>query len=424
MKPLHRRAWRALLAGAQRDEACAVIEEIAKALDVAPEALASPTLNSGASGRAIFFAYLGEAWSDHGHGERAARHLEYAIDELASYPLSEALYSGFTGVGWTFEHLQGRFVGPDDDDPNLSLDETLSAALCNSPWTGDFDLIRGLAGAGLYALERLPRPIAAQNLTQVVERLAELAVERDGGITWLSRPELMIPETRSLHPRGYYNLGVAHGVPGAIAVLAGAYRAGVAPGLARSLLEGAWRWMMAHRREPHADTTFRYWVRDDAESPPSRSAWCYGDPGTAAALYWAARTVENTEWIDQALEIARRAVARPVEHCGCVDAGLCHGASGLLHIYNRLWQATGEPHFADAARQWCTETFKLRRHGRGIAGFQTFVPVAPGKTEPAWLDDPSFLTGAAGIALALLAAVSTVEPAWDRVLLASLPPAT
>ena len=38
------------------------------------------------------------------------------------------------------------------------------------------------------------------------------------------------------------------------------------------------------------------------------------------------------------------------------------------------------------------------------------------------MSEPGFLTGAAGIALALLAAVSDVEPAWDRVLLVSIPP--
>jgi hypothetical protein len=32
------------------------------------------------------------------------------------------------------------------------------------------------------------------------------------------------------------------------------------------------------------------------------------------------------------------------------------------------------------------------------------------------------LTGATGIALALLAAVTAVEPAWDRMLLVDIPP--
>jgi hypothetical protein len=45
------------------------------------------------------------------------------------------------------------------------------------------------------------------------------------------------------------------------------------------------------------------------------------------------------------------------------------------------------------------------------------VPDDAGNIE--WHPDPGFLTGAAGIALALLAATTAVEPEWDRILLAS-----
>src|SRR5712692_6145954 len=38
-----------------------------------------------------------------------------------------------------------------------------------------------------------------------------------------------------------------------------------------------------------------------------------------------------------------------------------------------------------------------------------------------WEDDPGILTGAAGIALALLAATTSIEPEWDRMLLLSTP---
>jgi hypothetical protein len=38
-----------------------------------------------------------------------------------------------------------------------------------------------------------------------------------------------------------------------------------------------------------------------------------------------------------------------------------------------------------------------------------------------WSDETGFLTGAAGIGLALLAALTPVEPEWDRVLLLSFP---
>jgi hypothetical protein len=59
----------------------------------------------------------------------------------------------------------------------------------------------------------------------------------------------------------------------------------------------------------------------------------------------------------------------------------------------------------------------LREPGRGVAGFVTWGPDATGAM--GWRDDPSLLTGAAGVALALLAATTSLEPAWDRFLLLS-----
>jgi hypothetical protein len=74
-----------------------------------------------------------------------------------------------------------------------------------------------------------------------------------------------------------------------------------------------------------------------------------------------------------------------------------------------------------SGRDWTRVAWlELRRPGKGIAGFQAYY-AAPVAGQPSgWLDDSSVLTGAAGTALALLAAISTVEPAWDRLLLVSL----
>lgn len=54
------------------------------------------------------------------------------------------------------------------------------------------------------------------------------------------------------------------------------------------------------------------------------------------------------------------------------------------------------------------------------AGYTAWSVAENGET--GWHDDPGLLMGGAGIGLALLAAVSTVEPPWDRVLLAFVPP--
>jgi lantibiotic biosynthesis protein len=411
--------WRPLLDSEAAAPARAAIDDIAAELALDSRAPLGPSLLEGSAGRALFFAYLAEVWPERGFDEFALRHLENAVDQMAESAMHDGLYGGFPGVAWVTEHLQAGLAGHEGDDPNLGIDELLRGYLARTPWPGDYDVISGLAGYGIYGLERMPRTIAADIVTRVVERLRDTAVHTDAGTCWHRKPEFLGVEGRALSPDGCYDLGVAHGVPGVLAVLAGAVATGVARDVAGPLLDGAWRWMMANRLSPDAETTYAYSIPGRPQVP-TRSAWCYGDPGVAAAMYAAARRLGNTAWVGDALTIARRAAARPVERCGCVDAGLCHGTAGLALIYTRLWQASGEPVFADAARGWVRETLALRRPGTGIAGFQACNP-GVGQGDPArWVDDGSFLTGAEGIGLALLAAISTVEPAWDRVLALSL----
>ena len=98
-------------------------------------------------------------------------------------------------------------------------------------------------------------------------------------------------------------------------------------------------------------------------------------------------------------------------------AGLLQGAAGVAHRLNRRAQAAGEERVADEARSWFGRLLAMRRPGEGIGGFQARVP--DGRGGAVWADDPGFLTGSAGIGLALLAAISPVEPAWDQLLLGS-----
>ncbi len=61
-----------------------------------------------------------------------------------------------------------------------------------------------------------------------------------------------------------------------------------------------------------------------------------------------------------------------MDRSGCVDAGLCHGAAGVAHIYNRFWQWTGDDLFGAAARRWFAEVLAMRRPDSGIAGFRSY----------------------------------------------------
>jgi hypothetical protein len=416
--------WQPLLTGELAAVARARIDELAVALAADRDDVDHPGLAGGLLGRAMFFAYRARLDDDEPSLARAEQLRDRAVDALAQRPLGYGLYSGFTGIGWVVEHFarDPRTDQPDteggDDDPIAPIDDALLDGL-ESPWTGDYELIRGLAGIGVHALERAHRPSGRAVLGRVIERLAERAESCDAGIRWKTQPEHLWPATRARHPDGYYNTGAAHGVPGVIVVLAGACAAGVEVARSRGLLDGALRWIQSCLLPDDAASAMPMWLRDDARSGPARAAWCYGDPGAAAALLAAARAVEAPAWEALALRIGRRAAARPLGGSGVIDAGLCHGSGGLAVVFHRLWHASREAGFADAARRWYAHVLGLHRPGAGVAGFESWLPeIAP---EPArWHADATFLTGAAGVGLALLAGLG-VEPAWDRLLAASLP---
>ena len=50
-----------------------------------------------------------------------------------------------------------------------------------------------------------------------------------------------------------------------------------------------------------------------------RAAWCYGDPGVAVAMLWAAKAVGNAAWEKVAIEVGHQTAQRPVETCGAID---------------------------------------------------------------------------------------------------------
>jgi class I lanthipeptide synthase len=422
--------WRPLVAGELAEETWRAILEIAAALasEVASDAVAARApaddqaainaagLANGSAGLALLFSYLAEARGDAACADAAMAHLERSLDGMASLAMSPALFSGFTGVAWTAKHLEGRLFEPgeggDGEDPVL---ETLLSLLQPGTWAGDYDLVNGLVGFGVYALAALPRPAARQCLEALVEDLASLAEERPPGIAWFTPSEWLPPHHRALAPAGYCNLGVAHGVPGVIAVLGEICGAGLAADRAYPLLERAVAWLLAQEHDTGSGRCFPHFQYEGAPREESRLAWCYGDPGIAATLLAAARRTGRDDWERKAVETALRAARRPLESSRVLDVGLCHGAAGLVHLFNRLCQATGREELAEAARFWLRRTLAMRRPGEGVAGFLAWDSWKGG-----WVAERGFLTGVAGVALALLGAVTAVEPAWDGVLLTSI----
>jgi lantibiotic modifying enzyme len=403
--------WRSLLDGPRRDLVRSTATRIAAQLPTALDQLTGPSVGRGAAGAALAFSYLAETLPGQGHEERADALLSRAIDALAETELPPTLYGGYAGVAFVYDLVADRLHGePPDPDAMSEIDEGLAEHLGVFPSPMSHELIGGFAGMALYALGRADDAAHAllRRILEVLEIRAEYTAE---GLTWVTTPFMQRHWSGGANAPHSYNLGVSHGIPGTIAALAGMLAAGIEPERTRPLLKSSARWLVAQIR-PEGPSGLGYAA---GEGPGARLAWCYGDLGVATTLIWIARVLDDEPLFEAARALGARAAARSAEDSGVIDAGLCHGAAGNAHCFNRLWQETQDPRFAEAANAWLDRAIAFGGADAELGGFA-------GRDVDGKLGDPAaFLEGSVGVMAALAAACSDVEPRWDRVLLASRP---
>lgn len=423
-----------LLAGDRRERAGKLVLAISEGLfqkfysrpwkeQDPPEGFTSLFLSGGHGSGALLGHYLGKA--------SVESPLTTAPDLFAQWsqnlilenriPLSQSwsgLFTGITGMQWLRQHLGPRTSDelPDSDRAVEFeiFDARLEEELHRSPWEMPFDLLSGYAGIGLYALDRLPRDRGRSLLEKLVDCLEECAIPKESGCAWFTSAEFVPINQRELAPKGYFNLGMAHGVPGVIAFLARAHRAGTFPGRTAELLERSISWMLSQRIPSSTTGTFPGWIVEGSPPQPTQVAWCYGDLGVAVALFQAARSLNRSDWERPAIALAEDVALRSLETGGGIDASLCHGAAGNAHIFNRLYRATRNERFAQAARHWIDVLFSCPTAGE-LSGEYRFQ-VYDGAGSFRWETRSEFLVGNAGVALALLTMIRDIEPHWDRCL--------
>jgi lantibiotic modifying enzyme len=350
-------AWRPLLDGNDRDRALAIAARLARAV-IAHRIDATPSL-LGRAGITVFCAYAESAGII--DPVDVASLLAECIQLASTLEMPIGLWNGCTGLRWAVAHLADGEIA---QAITTRLDTAIEHALRHAPADLSFDLYSGLAGILLAY---------AEDCSPSGSRITRLVIDRLVAIDWA--------QLRSLP-------GCAHGIAGVVAALATFVATGhgaIADRDAMARARGLLRQLVA---------------RLVAADPRGlRLSWCSGGPGVALGLLAAARALRDDGLARRAIATALVALA-PSGNAPPGDATLCHGAAGLAHISNRLYQATGRAELADHARAWLRRTMDVAIRRRA---------------------DPSLLVGAAGVGLTLLAAATPLAPRWDRTLAADLP---
>jgi len=329
----------------------------------------------------------------------------------------------------------------DDHDARYHRTRTrLNAQFCKQvraiPWRRsaaagvamhDYDVVNGAAGVlGYLVTIDHPDDEALAAIEMLLEYLIWLAGvdETSGRERWFIPPELLpnAPGTthRARYPHGYFDCGLAHGIPGPLASLASAWLHGYRLPGHREAMHFLSDWIIQRHVR---DTWGINWpagiplemagsANDWRTLPPAQAAWCYGAPGIARALWLAGTALDNDDVRQAAIAAIEAVLRRPAPERGIFTPSLCHGLAGLLTICLRFAHETPN---ATVHQQIPLIASQLLDAGDPES------PLGFREQERAGVrvDHPGWLNGTPGIALALLAAATSVAPDWDHALLIS-----
>ncbi|HZP87260.1 MAG TPA: lanthionine synthetase C family protein [Burkholderiales bacterium] len=443
---LPHRPWQCAVDDALASQALRVAEDVARrlrdrdALLAANEAARAQThfpktiywepwgVAQGDAGLALACAYFdrcfpGEEWDRIGHAYLGFA--TQALEGARGMPLG--LLAGLAGLAFSTRALSGG------NDRHRALLESLDAHLCGNVLTpvaalsgkhgvavSEFDLISGLSGIAAYLLYRGLDPPGDVALYAILDALVALTEANDDVPHWYTPPHLLAGAGMVEHyPQGNLNCGLAHGIPGPLAVMALALEAGISVDALEEALRRTADWLVRHRSRDEYGVNWPTVVpyrpggqMGSGDLDSSRAGWCYGAPGVARALFLASRALREPMLGEIALEAMEAVYRRPIPMRRIDSPTFCHGVAGLLQITVRFAHDTGIAMFNEAATALTEQLLALYEPQRRL-GFCCIEP------EGNRVDQPGLLDGAPGVVLALLAAATSIEPTWDRLFLLS-----
>jgi lantibiotic modifying enzyme len=396
----------------KKDDVLKKLKQIEKILrEKESESYEGPGVMGGMVGISFFFLYYAkfiDKQDPYDYGIELLSSVFEKINEGFNYHTYSA---GLAGIGTVMELLvKNDFLEADTNELLGGLDKYLYKLMIQEIKNGNYDFLHGALGMAFYVLSRKSGKNSRKYIAEFVNELDKIAVKDEKGIRWLSEID------REMHIK-VFNLSLSHGLASIIVVLSKIYTQGIEKEKTLELLNGAVKYLLNQKLDDSKfHSVFPSWINENETPGNSRLAWCYGDLGIGISLWIAGKNIKNSEWQNKAIEILLHTTTRKEDkNTGVVDSGLCHGSAGIAHIYNRMYNYTKIEDFRTSAEYWFNKTLDMDVHEDTLSGYKAYKTEKYGGS----YEEFGFLEGIAGIGLAMISAVSDIEPSWDECLLLS-----
>jgi lantibiotic biosynthesis protein len=322
------------------------------------------SLSSGHIGIALLHGL--RARVDAGPWERALAWFTAAVREPIAAAGGAGLWHGAPAVAFTLHTADF----PGSERLLARLDAVIDAMVTRQvaaaeqriaarrrPEPGEFDLLRGLTGLGVYLLARNPASPHLLAILSYLARLAEPIPTADAAAQavpgwWTNHITKGRPEHD--YSDGHSDQGIAHGITGPLALLALAHTAGITvPGQIDAIITIR-SWLEDWRRDgpagpwwPERITLAEHTTRTPGQDGPARPSWCYGTPGIARALHLAAQALSDPVRQIEAEDALLACITDPAQLARLDTPALCHRWAGLIATVAAMADDANTPALAD-----------------------------------------------------------------------------
>ena len=309
--------------------------------------------------------------------------------------------SGLAGVGFFLLKLKENDCFYEDfydeilDEIDAVLDDMYKVEIEED----NFDMLHGALGIGLYFIERKKE----NKVIDIINRFDEIAIKKGNQIYWKTFDKYV-------EKKYFYDFGLAHGNAAILYFYLKCVKNNICVEESKYFINGIVCFYIENIQtfDDIVYSHFPYKVSaedfDSLKSKPvnSRLAWCYGDLGIFHTLLLTAKLLNNVDlekFVMTKLILVAKRTSKEEITLHDMDAGLCHGTSGVAFLLKNIYDITDETKLLPAIEYWTQTTFEMKDidsfEGFNILGYS--FPVFENTTQ-----NVTLLEGLAGVAVSNL----------------------
>ncbi|WP_216831389.1 lanthionine synthetase C family protein [Alkalihalobacterium elongatum] len=338
-----------------------------------------------------------------------------------------SLFSGTAGIAFAIRiaSLDGQYYSKLQRSLDEYLYEQIDKTLAvikkkKATEMFDYDVVEGLTGIANYLFLIRNDNTSELFIRKILDYLVTLSSYKDYNNYKIPNWHILNEHLFSDHEKGIFkdgilNVGLSHGIAGPLIILSKAYNRGL---IVEGHLEAINRIVGdILRLKNHNSNNWggmininNYIDTNMIINEPSRSAWCYGTPGTAFALLCAAEALNDLELLGLAKQAMLDLIGKEE---GLFSPTFCHGYAGITYIYKRFYEKTLDIRFLEESHRLKEKTLEYFNEANSFG----FLDIELKDNNLLKLNSIGILQGITGVLLPLLSFEENSPSTWSAAFL-------